>query len=249
MNEFRLSQGSDIPRLRQLWKDAFGDGDSYLDIFFTTAYAPERCIVLIRDGGIAGGAYWLDCSLEGRKLAYVYAVAIAPAMQSRGLGTLLMEQIHRHLAHRGYDAVLLVPGDERLRQYYRRFGYRTISHHRRFTAAAGTATSITEIDAPEYARLRRRYLPRGGIVQEGENLALLSALARFYRGEDFLAALSGGGCLELLGNEAAAPAITAALCLDQCRFRTPGRDTPYAMGKPLTDAPLPGELYLGFGFD
>ena len=28
--------------LRALWKEAFGDGDAFLDLFFATAFARER---------------------------------------------------------------------------------------------------------------------------------------------------------------------------------------------------------------
>lgn len=249
MNEFRLSRRSDIPRLRRLWKDAFGDKDSYLDIFFAAAYAPERCMVLTREQEILGGAYWLDCELDGKKLAYLYAVAIDPGAQNRGLGTRLMERLHGHLTREGYAAALLVPGSDGLREYYRRFGYRTASHHREFIAQAGTPVPMTKIDAQRYGQLRRRYLPKNGVVQEAENLALLNALADFYEGPGFVAALSRRSCLELLGNANQAPGITAALNLPQCPFRTPGSTQPYAMAKPLTGAALPEELYFGFGFD
>ena len=32
-----------IPGLRELWKKAFGDTDEFLDLFFSTAYSPDRC--------------------------------------------------------------------------------------------------------------------------------------------------------------------------------------------------------------
>ena len=34
---------SQIPALRQLWKDTFGDSDAFLDVFHETAFSPERC--------------------------------------------------------------------------------------------------------------------------------------------------------------------------------------------------------------
>lgn len=232
--EFRLSRREDIPRLRRLWQDAFGDEDAYLDIFFSAAYAPERSLVLERDGNIAGGAYWMNCAWKDRKLAYVYAVAIDPGLQNQGLGTRLMEAIHRHLAAGGYDAVLLVPGSEELRRYYRRFGYRTVSH-RRVTAAPDVPVPIRRISCGQYKLLRRQYLPENGIVQEGENLALLDRLAEFYAGPDFIFARSRTEphCLEILGDADCAP----------------GEDVPYAMGKNLSDFMLPEEVYFAFGFD
>lgn len=228
MTEFRPSAPSDIPALRELWKEAFGDPDEYLDIFFPAAYAPQRSRAVYREGEIIGGAYWLDCFLGERKLAYVYAVAIRASCQGQGLGSRLMEEIHRTLTEQGYAGVLLVPGDEGLRRYYSRFGYRTVSYRGEYTPKAGLP-----VTAEHYARLRRRRLPENGVIQEGENLRLLEALANFYRGENCVYALSrlDGRCLELLGGEG------------------PAEKKPYAMAKDLTAEPLPEEIYFAFGFD
>lgn len=228
MIEFRPSTRADISVLRKLWKEAFCDGDEYLDIFFRTAYAPERSRVLRRDGKIIGGAYWLNCALGERKLAYVYAVAIDGSCQGQGLGSRLMEDIHRALTAQDYEGVLLVPGSEGLRRYYARFGYRTVSYRCEYPSKTGT-----RITAERYALLRRMLLPSNGVIQEGENLAFLNELAFFYEGEGCICAVSrqGNRCLELLG------------------WGDSGKKSPYAMAKNLTPAPLPEEIYFGFGFD
>lgn len=251
MISFRPSTPADVPALRQLWKEAFGDEDAFLDIFFKTAYAPRRSGILTERSEIVAGAYWLDCSLNERKLAYLYAVAVAPTRQGQGLGTLLMERLHTHLALNGYDGVILVPGNERLFQYYRRFGYETVSYHREFTAVADDSVSCFKIDVQRFALLRAKYLPRNAIRQEGESLALLDALTEFYAGEGFVAAVSRHDrtCPELLGDTQYAGAVAAALGMPRCQFRTPGQPTPYAMGKSLTRTPLRTDLYFGFGFD
>lgn len=231
MTEFRPSCPADVPALRDLWKAAFGDEDAYLDIFFSTAYAPRRSRVICQDGNIVGGAYWLDCSLEGQKLAYVYAVAISPERQNQGLGTALMENIHRQLADEGYAGAILVPGDEGLRRYYQRFGYRDAAPRR--IPAQLPSKPMERISPERYALLRRKYLPQSGVLQEGENLALLRALADFFEGDGFIAVISKGQkCLELLGNTAPAD----------------GGKQPYAMAKALAGS-LPDGLYFAFGFD
>lgn len=251
MNKLRPSVPGDIPALRRLWKEAFGDSDAYLDLFFQTAYAPERSIVMTGEDSILGGAYWLDCTVSSQKLAYVYAVAITASRQGQGLGTQLMNAIHTRLAAQGYAGALLVPGSPRLWSYYRRFGYRTAAHRSEFQTRAAGSIFLSPISAQRYAMLRRRYLPENGVVQEKEHLSLLAGFARFYEGADFIAAVSPEekNCLELLPNAKHAPAVTAALGFEQCRFRTPGREVAYAMVKPLGSAVLPAELYLGFGFD
>ena len=228
MTEFRPTTPEDIPRLREIWKDCFGDTDAFLDLFFRCAYAPRRSLVLEEKSNILGAAYWFDCTLGRGKLAYVYAVGIDPGHQNRGLGRRLMQAIHQTLRNQDYEGVLLVPGDEGLRRYYEKFDYRTCSYRR--TEAA--LPPMFAISPEEYARLRRNLLPENGVVQEGENLAFLAELAFFYQGESAIAALSkeDGSCLELLG----IPGL--------------GDRLPYAMGLSLTEAPLPEEVYFAFGF-
>ena len=229
MTEFRPSRPEDIPKLRQLWKDCFGDSDSFLDLFFSLAYAPERSLILKEGNTLIGAAYWFDCSMADKKMAYEYAIAISPSHQNRGLGTALVEALHAVLLKKGYDAALLVPGAENLRRFYGRLGYRTCSYRQTEVALP----SLSPISPAQYARLRRQLLPENGVVQEGENLSFLSALADFYRGEGCIAALSreDGSCLELLGVPFA------------------GDTVPYAMVKSLTNDALPERLYFAFGFN
>ena len=239
---------SDIPGLRQLWKLAFGDTDAFLDSFFGTAYSPDRCRLLKIQGTVAAALYWFDCSVENQKTAYVYAVATHPDFRGQGLCRKLMQETHSLLKIQGYDSVVLVPQDTGLRKMYAAMGYRDATSVSEFTCEPGDPIPLAEVDADTYAALRRTFLPAGSVVQEGENLRFLTTYARFYRGEDCLLAVSGSQILELLGSREIAPGIVAALGLETGSFRTPGRDTPYAMFLPLAEtAHMP--TYFVFAFD
>mgnify|MGYP003295037605 FL=1 len=149
--------------------------------------------------------------------------------------------------------MLLVPAGEALREMYRKLGYRDATTLSEFSCGAGeTALPIRAIGPGEYAALRRKFLPEGGVVQEKENLRFLSQQAQFYTGEDFLlAAYTDGDTLhgmELLGDASAAPGIVKALECKKGHFRTPGTEMPFAMIYPLRkDAVIP--TYFGFAFD
>lgn len=242
-----------IPGLRQLWKLAFGDSDAFLDVFFESAFSSRRCCCVSQGDTVAAALYWFDCEAYGQKIAYLYAVATHPAFRGRGLCRALMVDTHAILASRGYAGAILVPQEPGLRSMYAAMGYRECSGVSEIFASAGAETvALRPIETAEYALLRRKYLPAGGVVQEGENLALLERMARFYAGEDFLLASSEqkGAMwgMELLGNQEAAPGILKALDHPGGTFRCPGGEKPFAMFLPLTpNAKAPA--YFGHAFD
>lgn len=237
--------------LRSLWKEAFGDEEAYLDAFFSTAFAPERCRCVVMNGETAAALYWLDCACRGEKIAYIYAVATAEAFRGRGLCRALMADTHEHLRGLGYQGTVLVPDGEALARMYGAMGYEFFGGIREFSSAPGPkAADIRRVDTAEYARLRRAYLPEGGVIQEGENLALLETQAEFFAGADLLLAarreadrLIG---MELLGGASDAPGILKALGLSRGTFRIPGQGR-FAMYRPLRDGTPPE--YFGLAFD
>ena len=109
---------ADIPQLRQLWQQAFGDEDNFLDLFFDTAFSPERSMCLFAGDTCAAALYWFDCSYPHGKLAYIYAVATHPNHREQGLCRQLMAQTHQLLTRRGYAGTVLVPGEPGLFAMY-----------------------------------------------------------------------------------------------------------------------------------
>lgn len=239
-------------QLKELWQLAFGDSEEFINLFFDTAYAPERCLYLTEKSQITAALYWLDCEYAGQRQAYVYAVATHPDHRGKGLCRQLMEQAHRVLRQQGYTAALLRPADAGLRRMYGKLGYREASRVSEFDCSAGSPLPLRKLSAGEYAALRRKYLPEGSALQEGVSMDYLAAYAELYAGEDFLlAGASFDGAfqgMELLGNRGAAPGILAALGQETGRFRCPSDEIPFAMFLPLTeDAAMP--KYLGLAFD
>ena len=242
-----------IADLRKLWQQAFGDSDETLNAFFATGFSPDRCHYLKENDTVVSALYWFDCQLNGQKLAYLYAVATDEKYRGRGLARRLIEETHEILKNKGYAGAILVPGSRELFDMYGKLGYQVAGTVRQFFVVQGAEqTPLQEITAEEYARLRKEYLPQGGVVQEGALLAFLGTYARFYKGADFLlSATRDDGQLiaqELLGNTDVAPGILQALNLPKGCFRTPGTHREFAMYLPLTaDCPAPG--YFGLALD
>ena len=239
-------------QLKDLWKKAFGDSEEAINLFFDTAYAPQRCRYLEVNGEITAALYWMDAEYAGQKFAYIYGVATEPAHRGKGLCRKLMEKTHDDLREQGYAGAVLMPAETGLRQMYAKIGYRECSTISQFDCEAGESVGVWPVGREEYARLRRQYLPEGGLIQEGENLAYLESYASTYAGEDFLlAAVHGEGKLfgmELLGNAAAAPGILCSMGYETGTFRVPGAELPFGMGIALKEnVKMPG--YLGLAFD
>ena len=236
--------------LRNLFQEAFGDTEAFLDVFYTHGFNSDRCRCITQDGQVVAALYWFDCSLQGRPVAYLYAIATKKSHRGKGLCRALLENTHHHLKYLGYDGCILVPGDEKLARMYEKIGYNTCSNIMElFCVAAQQEIPLRRIDAEEYFSLRRTYLPRNSVVQEGDCIPFFQNLARFYAGEDFLVAVSRteASILELLGNSRNVPEILASLRLPKAKIRMPGNGKKFGMYHPLSN--LPGPTYFGLAFD
>ncbi len=242
-----------IADLRRLWQEAFGDTDAFLDGFFTARFDRNRHHFIAENGIPVSALYWFDCELEGQKLAYLYAVATDQNHRGKGLARRLMTETHEILQKQGYAGAILVPGGQDLFAMYEKLGYRTVTTVSEIFAQQGrTPVMLTQIDARQYALLRRQYLPAKGVIQEGVALDFLQTYCKFYKGADFLMVASeDNGALrvqELLGNTAAAPGILQTLGYANGTFRAPGNDRDFAMFLPLTEN-CPKPTYFGLALD
>ena len=238
--------------LRQLWKEAFGDGDAFLDSFFTTAFSPERCLCARWGEKLLGALYWLDVEVCGRKWAYFYGVATAEHSRGKGVCHALMAAAHEKLEHEGYAGTVLVPGTPALSGLYKAMGYDFFGGIREVGCkAAKLPVEVKEVDKDTYAALRRKRLPPGGVVQEGENLDFLQTQARLYAGEGFvMAARYTQGALfalEFLGDERLCPGVLKGLSCEKGVFRMPGEKS-FAMYRALQEN-IKAPTYFGFAFD
>ena len=245
---------SDVPHLKRLWKEAFGDTDEFIDGFFSLGFSPDRSLALYCEDEIASVIYWFDCEFKNKKVAYVYGVATRKCERGKGYSTLLMKRAHEILYEDGYVGVILVPADEGLFRFYERIGYLNccLIDEKLHTASADTQ-SITKISAKEYLKLRNPLLPQDSIVFTNNNLHFLDFTAFFYKGNGFILATSSDNdtlkIIEFWGDEKLIPSITAALNHKSATTRTYGKSRPFAMyfsfDKNTSDLPN----YLGFAFD
>lgn len=241
-----------IPQLRSLWQEAFGDTEDFIDGFFALGFSPQRCRCLSVDGTVAAALYWFVTDFEGKPVAYLYAVATRKSHRGQGLCRMLLADTHRLLQAKGFAGALLVPGSQELKTMYQKLGYRPATTLEEFSCTpSGTPAVLRQIDPEEYARLRRCLLPPGSILQEQENLAFLSTNAAFYAGQDCLLCAQKTQnalfCPEFLADRSAAPGILQTLQCDTGTFRTPGTEQIFSLYYPLNNPDIP--KYFAFAFD
>lgn len=256
--EYRPGKLEDIPALQELWKEAFGDSDAYLDQFFDTAFSTRRCRVMADGEEIRSVLYLFDCACGNQKMAYIYAVATRQSCRGQGLANRLMAAVHEELQSQGVAGVILVPGTRELVKFYAKMGYVPCAPQGRIKAtAAGPAVILKPVSPRRYGELRRALLPSGGVIQEGANLDFLATQARLYAGKDLLMAattLEDGTLLaqELLCRDPVTmtPKILKALRVMEGVFRVPyANGRPFALFRPLEGwtGDVPG--YFAFAFD
>lgn len=240
-----------LPLLRKLWQQAFGDDDRFLDNFFSTAFSVNRCLFIPEADTAAAALYWLDCACRGEKLAYLYAVATDLSHRGKGLCHALMAEAHNLLKSQSYAGIVLVPGSEDLFRFYESMGYRPFGGMAQFQACAEMPpVPLRRISMEEYADLRRKFLPEGGVLQENVTLAFLQTQLNFYAGADCLLIAAEDGdkliCPEILGNRQTCGQILSFLKKNEGQFRAPGEKR-FAMYLPLTDVAPPS--YFGLALD
>lgn len=240
--ELRHPLPGEEPRLRALFTEGFGDED-FTELFFRTGYARPRCLAAF-DNGLLAALHWFDCSLEGKRAAYIYGIAAFERCRGQGIGSMLIRFALAELKRLGYEAVFLVPAGAGLFGYYQRFGFRAVGTIREERIGAGSPLPIRKLTVSEYADARRKLLPKHSLIQEGPCLDLLGGYASFYATVHTVAAVSEDMVWELLGDASEAPGLIAALGLPAATVRIPGEGRPFAMGLGIE-----GPIYLGLALD
>ena len=265
---------SDQTALKALWKEAFGDSEEFINMFYGTAFSPDRVFCVGEEEGeflrLCGGLYWFDGSFTDangkvNQVAYIYAVAVSKEKRGLGYGKKLMEAVHTYLKGRGYHGILLAPAEEGLFEFYEKLGYTTCTYRDELHLETTTNVETLEmnrITKEAYAHLRSTLLPPSGVRQEKENLDYLEQMASFYAGENYLLAATiedeenGSKLLrgiELLTEPKANTLEVARQILEQSGcpkgiFRTPGTAQKVTMYYPLQEQ-AEHPTYLGFIFD
>jgi GNAT superfamily N-acetyltransferase len=147
----RHAEYSDVPELKELWAEVFGDEAEYIDLFFDRMFRPEDYVLLCgRDGGgsesILSMASLLPVDLvsDGERfpVSYLYGMATRPSEQGNGFGLKLLKHAAEYCKSIGKAGIALQPADRGLLRFYKKAGY--------LPAFTGSSNPSCYIDYPQY---------------------------------------------------------------------------------------------------
>lgn len=113
----------DLPWLKSLWYDAFGDEPGLVNAFFDLLPSMGSGIVAEFYGELFGAAYILYADLflpkqPPKKLAYIYGVAVDKAAQGQGIGRQLVRCCIQRAREQGADICCTLPAEPSLYGWY-----------------------------------------------------------------------------------------------------------------------------------
>jgi predicted acetyltransferase len=136
----RKATVSDIPMVRHLWNEVFGDSNDYINRFITR-FGIENCYVCEYNSEIVAMAFAIPVFLkfpsnfegvpEGRGSLYVhhnskylYACATHPSFREQGIMGKLLEVIYEDACSENITEIFLHAANDFLANYYRKLGFR-----------------------------------------------------------------------------------------------------------------------------
>lgn len=113
--------------VKQLWKEVFGDTESFVNLYFSRVYKGEYNYCCQIAGHVRGALQTLPYTMlyHGHevKTAYISGVSTHPDWRERGIGAGLMHQAHYGCYFHDVTFATLIPAEEWLVDWYERFGY------------------------------------------------------------------------------------------------------------------------------
>ncbi len=124
-----FASDNDTPDVRHIWKECFGDTDSYMNAFFSSAYKPEQTLVAKIDGTTVGALQLFPHTIfkDGKTYNSIYigGVSVLPEYRMQGISKKLMTAAEDHMQKNKIEISFLVPFSF---AFYEKMGYKCISY-------------------------------------------------------------------------------------------------------------------------
>ena len=156
--QIREYRAGDVPAMKRLWRDCFGDGEELTAPFFEHLCGMGTGFAAVRDDKLIGMAFVLFAELRSAdlkrkdKISYIYAVAVEKTHRCHGIGEALTRECVRYSRERGAESVCTLPASEKLYEWYEAVGNMHFVSCCEYenTAASDEPAEIIELEADEY---------------------------------------------------------------------------------------------------
>lgn len=154
----------DVGQMKALWKSAFGDEQPLIDNFFKTLYSHDNALIAKNGDEVCGCVYIIDGFLnsvggKSYKCGYVYAAVTKSEHRGRGIMRELIAALCDMQRQRGAAALLLVPSEKELFDYYKKLGFVTAFYKEKaIVASTFSKGEILSCDGSEFLARRAEFL-------------------------------------------------------------------------------------------
>lgn len=110
-----------------LWKNVFADSDSYIKLVFDSYYNNDSTFTIYENDKLLSAMLCVDYCFTYQninlKSAYQCGLATRSEYRNKGLMSTLINRANDKLYYSNYVLSFLIPSDEYLRLYYKKYGY------------------------------------------------------------------------------------------------------------------------------
>lgn len=118
------------PQVVALWNEAFGDSEEYINFFIDT-HSSCVCLAEKENDELCSMLFLIDGQLCGKPAYYLFAAATFKKYRGMGCMARLLQKAENYARQNGRAYIVLVPAEDRLFDYYSRFGYKTCFYAKR----------------------------------------------------------------------------------------------------------------------
>jgi len=116
-----------IAGLKEIWKNAFGDPDWYINFFFENRFEPENTMVFMEDGKPVSMFFMLPAQINSdgsyKNAFYIYGVSTMGEYQGRGYSRALLKSLNDNMPT-GVSVTFLTPATSSLFDFYKKQNYK-----------------------------------------------------------------------------------------------------------------------------
>lgn len=139
--------------MSELWKEIFHDSDDYIRLILNDDINLDNCSYIYDDNDrltsmIVGIPYRFTDVLRSYQALYLCGVSTLPEMRGKGEIQRLMRDIEHRAAVNDYDFTFLIPANEKLRLFYKKYGYQDMEYATSYSTILQNNNSTT----PQYLK-------------------------------------------------------------------------------------------------